>query len=542
MVRILFEPLGRVGEAEAGESILDVAVRLGVGLRSECGGSGSCGKCRVIIEGGVSEVAAVESKRLSPDELARGYRLACAAKILPNARRITVRVPAESVLRARKFMGEGVARNVILDPLVRLHMGGMGHRGAVLGLAVDVGTSRVTSRLIDLTSGATISTESAENPQIAYGENLITRAAYAQKSDVHRLKLRKELLDTINALVVEQTERNDAKGSDILQAVVVGNTVMHHLLLGLDTSRLTKAPFVPARKDAVTLRGAESGIAVHPEAIITLLPNVDAFVGGDAVADSIAGNLKASRAPTLLLDIGTNTELLLRAGGETLACSCASGPAFEGEHIEHGMKAVEGAIERVRIRKGVVAYHTLGGVAPVGICGSGIVDAVAELLRGGLINRVGRFTEAATPHIIQSGDTRKFVIAPAEESGTGSPVTISEGDINEVILAKTAISAAADVLMAMKGVETRNLGSVLVAGAFGGHLDKRNAKLIGLLPGVEGRRIKFIGNAALEGASMALRSRIVLGESEKIASTMRYVELASNPEFDARFRKTLRLP
>jgi uncharacterized 2Fe-2S/4Fe-4S cluster protein (DUF4445 family) len=418
----------------------------------------------------------------------------------------------------------------------------MGHRGVVLGLAVDVGTSRVTSRLIDLTSGVTLSTDSVENPQIAYGENLITRAAYAQRSDKHRFLLREELLNTINALISEQIGRNGADGSDILQVVVVGNTVMHHLLLGLDTSRLTKAPFVPAKKDVVNIRGAEAGLAVNPEGIVTFLPNVDAFVGGDAVADAIAGNLNARRTPTLLLDIGTNTELLLRAEGETLACSCASGPAFEGEHIEHGMKAVEGAIERVRIRKEVITYQTIGGVSPVGLCGSGIVDAVAELLRGGLINRVGRFTEAATPHIIQSGDKRKFVIAPAKESGTGSPVTISEGDINEVILAKTAISAAADVLMAMKGIEARNLGGVLVAGAFGGHLDKRNAKLIGLLPSVEGRRIHFIGNAALEGASMALESRMVLGESEKIASSIRYVELASNPDFDARFRKTLRLP
>jgi uncharacterized 2Fe-2S/4Fe-4S cluster protein (DUF4445 family) len=541
MVRILFEPLGRGGEAEVGESILDVVVRLGVGLRSECGGAVSCGKCRIIVEGrGVSGVEAVESKRLSAEELARGYRLACAAKILPDARKITVKVPPESILRARKFVGDGVVRRVRLDPLVLQYVdGAKSNSGAVLGVAVDVGTSRVTARLIDLTSGATLSTESVENPQIAYGENLITRAAYAQRSERHRLKLRAELLDTINTLIGKLVEKN---GEDILQAVLVGNTVMHHLLLGLDTSRLTRAPFTPTRKEMTTLRGAEFGLNINPDAIVSLLPNIDAFVGADAVADVIAGNLLRRAEPTLLLDIGTNTELLLRAGGETLACSCASGPAFEGEHIEHGMKAVEGAIERVRIRRGVVTFETVGGVAPVGLCGSGIVDAVAELLRCGLINKVGRFTAATTPNLMQTGNHRKFIIANARESGTGSPITLSEGDINEIILAKTAISAAAEVLMEMKGIEARDLKRVLVAGAFGGHLNKVNAKRIGLLPDVEGRRIEFIGNSALEGASMALKSRKILSKSESIARETRYVELASNPDFDTRFRKSIRLP
>jgi uncharacterized 2Fe-2S/4Fe-4S cluster protein (DUF4445 family) len=541
MVRILFEPLGRVGEARAGESILDVAVRLGVGLRSDCGGSGSCGKCRVMIEGGgVSCVEAVESKRLSAEELVRSYRLACAAKILPNARKITIRVPPESLLRARKFMGDGVGRRVRLDPLILQHIDVVrSRRGALLGLAVDVGTSRVTARLIDLTRGATLATESVENPQIAYGENLITRAAYAQRSDQHRLKLRAELQDTINALIAKFTDKN---GEDILQAVLVGNTVMHHFLLGLDTSRLTRAPFTPTRKEMTTLRGVDSGLNINPDAIVSLLPNVDAFVGADAVADVIAGNLLKRVEPTLLLDIGTNTELLLRAGGEVLACSCASGPAFEGEHIEHGMKAVEGAIERVRMRRGVAVFETIGSTTPVGICGSGIVDAVAELLRCGLINKVGRFTAAATPNLVHTGNQKKFIIANAGESGTGSPITLSEGDINEIILAKAAISAAAEVLMGMKGVEARDLRRVLVAGAFGGHLNRVNAKRIGLLPDVEGRRISFIGNSALEGASMALKSRKILGDAETIARETKYVELASNPDFDARFRKSLRLP
>jgi uncharacterized 2Fe-2S/4Fe-4S cluster protein (DUF4445 family) len=594
-VRVLFEPLGRRGEAKSGESILDVAVRLGVGLRSECGGTRSCGKCRVIIEGGgVTEAETLEIKRFTAEEIRRGYRLACAARILPGTHRVTVTVPPESVLRARQFSGVEAARSVRLDPLVKKYVMSFAqplkptpdallqelrkqHKltglsveeglrvpaGAesvtvylldgwtiiaavegdqrLLGVAVDVGTSRVTARLIDLGDGSTLSSESVENPQIIHGENLITRAAHAQRSDENRLRLRTDLIDAINMLIAKLVEANGVERGDILQAVVVGNTVMHHLLLGLDTSRLTRAPFTPATKVMAEFRGDESGITINPRGLVTLLPNIDAFVGADAVADIISINLTRRSEPTLLLDIGTNTEIMLRAGGETLACSCASGPAFEGEHIEHGMKAVEGAIEGVRIGGGVVDYTTIGGAKPVGICGSGIVDAVACLLREGLISGVGRFREAPNPRLIHVGGQRKFIIAPAEQSGTGADITISEKDVNEVILAKAAISSAAEVLMAMKGVHASDLRRVLVAGAFGGHLDKVNAKTIGLIPDVENRRITSLGNAALEGAAMALKSRRTLRQATKIAEETRYVELASNADFDAGFRKALLL-
>jgi uncharacterized 2Fe-2S/4Fe-4S cluster protein (DUF4445 family) len=542
-IRVLFEPLGRMGDANPGESILDVAIRCGAGLRSECGYAGTCGKCRVIVEDqkGLSKVDDAEARHFTPQELSKGYRLACTAKLLPTNRKITVNIPSESLQRARRFSGVNIEHKVSFNPLVTEHPDEDAMR-LLLGLAIDIGTSRVTARLIDLGDGSTFSSESMENPQIVYGENLITRASYAQASDESCLRLRVVRLEAVNTLIERLTAPRKLSPLDIVQVVVVGNTVMHHLFLGLDTTKLTRAPFPPATREMVWLTGRESGLIVNPRCIVSFLPNIDAFVGADAVADIISSNLLRRAEPTLLLDVGTNTELMLRAGGEILACSCASGPAFEGEHIEHGMKAVEGAIEGIRIRGEVVEYDTIGGGKPVGICGSGVVDAIAELLRGGLVSGVGRFTEAAAPRIIRIGNQRKFVIASGVESDTGSDITVSERDINEVILAKAAISSATGVLMAMKGVEPGDLKRVLVAGAFGGHLDKVNAKTIGLIPQVENRRIEFLGNAALEGATMALKSRRILDHTTAIAEETRYVELASNPDFDAGFRKVFILP
>lgn len=539
-VRVFFEPLGRRAEAGPGESILDAALRCGAGIRSDCGGAHSCGKCRVIIENqkGLTAPDGTETSLLTSDELARGYRLACAARFLPSARKVAVTIPAESRQRARRFAGRDAERKVKLDPVIG-HLD-VTHTGPTLGLAVDIGTSRITARLVDLADGLMLASESIENPQIVHGENLITRASHAQSSEKNLLRLRTLLVDGVNALIGRLVEGR-AKPEDVLESVVVGNTVMHHLFLGLDTSRLTRAPFTPTTTETVWLTGIESRLDVNPAGVVVILPNIDAFVGADAVADIISSNLLRRAEPTLLVDVGTNTEIMLRAGGETLACSCASGPAFEGEHIEHGMKAVEGAIERVKVTGSAVEYRTLGGGKPVGICGSGIVDAVAGLLRNRLINSVGRFTEDAAPRVIHAGNQRKFVIASGGESGTGADITISERDINEVILAKAAIASATGVLMAMKKVEPSDLRRVLVAGAFGGHLDKSNARAVGLIPQVEDKRIAFLGNAALEGASMALKSRHVIDLATRVAEETRYVELASNPDFDAGFRKALQL-
>jgi uncharacterized 2Fe-2S/4Fe-4S cluster protein (DUF4445 family) len=279
--------------------------------------------------------------------------------------------------------------------------------------------------------------------------------------------------------------------------------------------------------------------------IVTLLPIIDVFVGSDAVGDILSTRLHRSRTPNLLLDIGTNTEVMLSHNGIVSACSCASGPAFEGVHIEHGMKAVTGAIESLRIgRDGLdLSYDVIGGSKPIGLCGSGIVDAIAQLLSRGIIDRVGRFnTSSETPRLKKQGGVTRFVVAWSEESGTGSEITVSQKDITEVILAKAAIYSACASLMVIKKLEIKDLYKIMVAGAFGSHLDKNNAKAIGLLPAVDNNRIHFVGNSALAGAEMALKSRRNRLLSDRISKSTTYVELATSNDFDREFTGALWLP
>jgi uncharacterized 2Fe-2S/4Fe-4S cluster protein (DUF4445 family) len=373
----------------------------------------------------------------------------------------------------------------------------------------------------------------------------MTRVSFSQTSSDNRVLLQLSVIEGINQLIETLCVENHISQTNIYEAVVVGNTVMHHMLLGIETKQLARSPFEPVTKDSVHIKSEELGVKMNHGGVVTLLPIIDVFVGADAVGDIISTGLHRRRKPTLLLDIGTNTEVMLNHGGIITACSCASGPAFEGVHIEHGMKAVTGAIETLRIGEGGIDidYDIIGGDKPIGLCGSGIVDAIAQLLSRGIIDRVGRFKAPfGTPRLKKLGRFTKFVVAWSEESGTGSEITISEKDITEVILAKAAIYSACASLMAMKKLEARDLNEILVAGAFGNHLDKNNAKAIGLLPAVYNRRIRFVGNSALAGAEMALRSIGQRVLAEKISRNTRYVELATSSDFDREFTGALWLP
>jgi uncharacterized 2Fe-2S/4Fe-4S cluster protein (DUF4445 family) len=607
--KILFEPIGRSVLAEKGSSILDAAIRNGIGLRSDCGGAHTCGKCRVVIQNqtGVTPPDKLELKLISQIDLSEGYRLSCAARLLPETDNIAVNIPKESTPRVRRFTENGVERAIKLDPAIQKYLLNLGSSNPqtnldpdfikneltrqhkinrilvsekatqqlklkifnekvtavirdkktlvslesgdtsplLFGLAIDIGTSRLTVRIVNLKSGVNLLSTSTENPQIIYGENFMTRATYAHKSDENRLRLQSSILASINHLISSLTKELHISCNDIYQAMIVGNTAMHHFLLGLDTKQLTRAPFTPSLKEMVQLTREESGLTLNSSGVVTILPIINAFVGADAVADILSSGLYRRGTPTLLLDIGTNTEVMLRANGEILACSCASGPAFEGEHIENGMKAVEGAIESIKIKRGGIGvqFKTLGSGKPIGICGSAIVDAVAELFKEDLINKIGRFTDdLKTPRLIKVNNAKKFIIAWSEESGTGAPITISEKDINEVILAKAAIHSAAQVLMKTKNIGSKDLKHIYVAGAFGNHLDKNNAKRIEMIPDVENRRITYIGNAALSGVTMALKSRKIQQQATQISRKTRYIELATNTDFESGFKKALLLP
>ena len=453
-IEICFQPEGKRITVKPSVTVLEAAEEAGIGLRSDCGGQGSCSKCRVIIRNPakVNGVTAAEKKVLSSSELTNGFRLACCARIEGN---LIVMVPAESRTGKRKIQAHGMEREVKLNPVIRklyielskpsiydsqpdferllesLRRRGIAYleidhellqtlpnilRAAEwkvtvtiwndkkivsveagnteknkYGFSVDIGTSKIVGYLVDLTSGKVIAFKSAENPQLIHGEDIITRITYAQANDENLKELQQELIETINFTIVEACLESNVNKRDVYEVTVVGNTAMHHFFLGIQPKSLLFSPYVPAIKRAVNVKAASLKIDTNPLGNVHFLPNIAGFVGADAVADVLATGMHEMDKVCLLMDVGTNGEVFLGNKQRIVACSCAAGPAFEGMHIEHGMKAGTGAIERVKIDSETldVEFVTIDDGKPVGICGSGVVDAIAEMFRCGVINQSG---------------------------------------------------------------------------------------------------------------------------------------------------------
>jgi uncharacterized 2Fe-2S/4Fe-4S cluster protein (DUF4445 family) len=326
--------------------------------------------------------------------------------------------------------------------------------------------------------------------------------------------------------------------------VIVGNTAMHHFLLGIESRYLALSPYVPALKEAIDLHAKDVGILAHPHANVHVLPLIAGYVGADAVADVLASGIQENDDLSLLLDIGTNTELFVGNRSDIVSCSCASGPAFEGAHVRQGMKAVHGAIERVRIEPTSlnVEYETVGSDKPVGICGSGILDTVAELLKCRVIDTKGRFRQIDNKRLIEVSGDRAFLLAWGNETSTGESIAITQRDIGEVQLAKAAIHAGCAILMSRAGVKASDLRWVYVAGSFGNYVNPASAKLLGLIPEVPTEIIRFVGNTAIAGAKMCLISAEARAQAGKIGEEVRYIELGADPGFSREFAASMYLP
>ncbi len=594
MIEISFQPIGRKGHFPPGTMLLEAARRLGVGLSAACGGGGVCATCRVVVppEGhaALSPLSATEEKHLTPDEQVAGVRLACQARALAD---LLVLIPPESLTTSQRTQVEGrqvavtpepfvTARDVQLPPAslddlradaarLRDALGGglrfdLGLLRAaapqlrawnwraraamrddevvallppdtpLLGLAVDLGTTKLAGYLLNLETGQTLAAAGAMNPQLAYGEDVLARIHYATQEDGGAERLRQAAVEGINALLESLCAEAATPTEHVVEAVVVGNTAMHHLFLGLPTHSLGQSPYVPVTGDPLDVRGREVGLRLAGAAVVHLLPNIAGFVGADHVAALLAARMDEADEPTLLLDIGTNTEIALAADGRLRSCSAASGPAFEGAHIRFGMRAVPGAIERVRIVEGQVFWETVEDAPPVGICGSGILDAVAQLRQAGVLTPRGTFAATAPG---QQGT--EFVLVPAERSGLGRPITISRKDVGEIQLAKAAIATGWQVLLEEAGLRESGLARVIVAGAFGSYIDITQAVAIGLLPALPGGRFEQAGNIAGSGARLALLSRHERARAARLARQVEYIELTTHPAFQPRFTHALKL-
>jgi len=594
-----FEPIGRRGRVDAGQSLLEAARLLGVDVVNLCGGNGTCGRCKVqVLTGRVSEPTTVEQEQLFPEELERGYRLCCQTYPLGDCK---LHVPPESLTAPQRTQVEGLEVDVepnpavlayplalsapslsdlkadsdrLIDALEKEHdvpcqtididaLRGLSPQlrswdwklkvfvrdeeivavgpptGRHLGLAVDLGTTKIAGYLVDLEKGRTVASHGIMNPQIAYGEDLVARLSRAMESEEESSRLQHLVVEGLNRLALDLCTQTDAQPEGIVEAVIVGNTAMHHLLLRLHVDQLAMAPYLPAISASQDVKARDLGLSLAPGAYVHMLPNIAGYVGSDHVAMMLATDLLNKQGVTLALDIGTNTEVCLVSKGEICSVSCASGPAFEGAHIKHGMRAANGAIERLRLTDGKVEYQTIGGAPPTGLCGSGILDAVARLYLAGILNRGGRMD--IQPGVRVQEEERAFVLVPEEDGDERSAITLTQKDVRQVQLAKGAIRTGIQVLLESKGLSDEEIDRVIIAGAFGTYIDVTSAMTIGMLPSLPLDRFRQVGNAAGKGAILALASRDKRFEAHAIARKVDYIELASSPSFMSIFTQSMYL-
>lgn len=602
---IEFEPIGIRLLCEEPLTISDAARQAGISLRAECGDKGICGKCLVRIHrDAVSPFTEVEQRLLTDAQLLEGWRLACRTVVSADT---VVYVPDTSMAEAQVIQLDGVDAHFEPSPTVQtlpiivptpsladqtadlqrvsaalcqqhgieevwvslpalkslrvaLREGDWqvavalrgdeiiaaypGSASRPVGLAVDVGTTKLACYLVDLEAGQVLAAQGAMNPQIAHGEDVMSRLGAVMTDPANGSRLQQEVIETINTVAAKLCASQRLAPEHLLDVCLVGNTAMHHLLLDLPVRPLALSPFVPALDSPLDVATGRLGLHTAPGARAYLPSPIAGFVGSDHLAFLLAAGFGRDDRTRLGIDIGTNTEIALQAGGRIVSCSTASGPAFEGAHIRHGMRAAPGAIERVVIAKdGCVHCDVVGGGPPVGICGSGILDALAEMRKAEIINKRGRMIQDMPGVRFEGGEDGRW---PAFLLAAGSDgrrdVTISQEDIDQILLAKGAIRAGINILMDHLSVTPREIDGVVIAGAFGTYLDPFKAVRIGLLPNVPLTRIHTNGNAAGAGARMILASMDARRRATRLAERIEYLELAVYPGFNKYFAQGVRLP
>ncbi len=459
--------------------------------------------------------------------------------------RVSLLAELPRILRAHNFRcrAVGMGRHVLA---VRKTPEADGDAAPALGLAVDLGTTTMAAALCDLETGEIFSVAGAANPQSAWGDDVMSRIEYAGRGRAHRDELRLGVMEKI-AFLADETKRRAKMDGDILAVSVAGNTVMTHLLLGVDAAALALSPFVPAFNSPVAAWGGEIGWpGGGAEPLFLVMPGIGPYVGGDITAGLLAHDILESGRPALFLDIGTNGEMVLCADGKAYACATAAGPAFEGARIGQGMRAAAGAVSRVEWEDGAFRCDVIGGGAARGICGTGILDAVAAFLAAGIVDPSGRMLDAE--EAAEAGCAPGAVAALRAGTGenkSGSPtgVELTQRDVREVQLAKGAVAAGVLVLLGKAGLRAEDVESVHLAGGFGNFLRPASAMAIGLLPaGVRAETIKAVGNAALAGARLYLHSREEREAAESICARVEYVELSGRADFEAAFAEEMLFP
>lgn len=609
-IPVTFQPLGRTVRVRPGTRVMEAAMEAGIALDLPCGGDGICRKCRVVIRQGAGNPGPAEERAFHQEDLARGLRLACQTLVHGP---MTVEVPESSVQASyHQILAhiEGTAQPVT-DPVIRKQyvelpppdresdlpdcgrlqetlgtvsidlpllrqlpgqLRQSGFRGtAVLAgerlidfepgdtrsschaVAIDVGTTTLVAMLVDLKSGEELAITSRLNPQTSFGDDVLSRILHAQRNPELGLdELHGAVAAAIDEMVGSLADQAGIGRQQIYELTFSGNTTMQQLLCRIDPTPLGEVPFVPATADSIWTDAAELGIRIHPRGRAFVMPVIGGFVGGDTVAGILATELAQATGPTLLVDIGTNGEIVLWADGKLWAASTAAGPAFEGARISHGMRASAGAIERVLV-DGQLQTQTISNARPIGLCGSALIDLTAELLQHGVLGPEGRirvpdeFPASLPPdlrnRIVSHDGQVSFLLASETETATGKPVVVTQRDFRELQLASGAIRAGIGILLKRAGLLPGELEGILIAGGFGNFIRRTNAQRIGLLPPeISSDRIRYQGNTSLAGARLVAVSRRARKQAETLAHRTTHLDLSRDPDFSWAFAEAMIFP
>lgn len=606
-VRVTFQPSGRSVYVLPGTILIEAAARAGFVIETPCGGAGTCGKCLVkVVSGKCAECTGAEGC-LSDEQLADGYRLACQCRVEDE---VAVEIPELSLFQAaqkilisdtgeklevdpavrKKFiaiptlkhgdarsdlellveaLGEGkpsvaalrqlpgalreddfkVTATLCDDRIIQVQPGDTSHER--YGIAFDIGTTTIVATVVDLNNGADLAVSSMMNPQTSFGDDVLSRIKKCREDTRGLEILQNTLVDAANKLVATAAHEAGIAAADIYMAVFAGNTTMQQVLCGVDPQALGELPFTPAFKQMMDLSAGDIGLMIYPGARVVVFPQIGGFVGGDTVAGIISTRLDQQSDPAVLVDVGTNGEIVLSHDGKLTATSVAAGPAFEGARIVNGMRAMQGAIEKV-VFNSDIEFNVIGNMKPAGICGTGLIDLTAAMLRAGVLDSTGRILgpeelppevpEGIRNRVISDDGQFCFVLADGEASATGSRLCLYQKDIRELQLANGAIRAGIKILLNRAGLTPEDLGSVLLAGAFGNFIRRSNARRIGMLPQVSRSKIRFVGNTASFGAKMVLLSRAESEYAARVVDNTEHIDLSASPDFQMEFAAAMLFP
>ena len=611
-VALTILPENRQLQVAPGTTILKAAHAAGVEITATCGGRGRCTSCRVkFVRGTIPPPTIMDELQLGDDLVREGYRLSCqcavtepiAVQVSPPLEEVAFQIlgaerqgrelakvtidagvvkqmvkvglpreehhqtsDLEELLTAIGRQPEDVSVEILKQLPSTLREGGgevtvttFGRQLLTIekgdtsvmkfGLAVDVGTTSVVTTLIELESGEQLASVSSLNPQAVFGGDLMSRIAFCQFNPANLRKLQTRIIGLLNQQIEQVTRESGVLAKWIYKVAVVGNTCMHHLLLGIDPSYVGLAPYAPVMRHPLVLPARELFLKVNPEARVCLLPLVAGFVGADAVAVTLATRLYESKEIRIAVDIGTNGEVLLGSHEKLWACSAPAGPALEGAQIKHGMRAALGAIDKVWLEDDL-RFHTIGEAAPQGICGSGILDAVAVLLEAGIIDWTGLIRVEDRDHlplplrkrVVLRGEERQVVLVRTGEARAQREIVLTQDDIRQVQLAKGAIASGVRMLQQVAGVPEAKIAELMLAGGFGNYLSIQSAIRIGLIPALPVERIRYVGNAALLGAQFCLVSERERERAAGIARSIEHVSLAAHPDFQDIFVESMNFP